>query len=358
VDRLGLVLACVLLLLALTILSQTKPRLGDAFSAAALSALAIAATRIQPDWRGFYLKNVYWRPHFSSINNVERDLNLLKRLGRVERTRSKYQWIDLLDPRFSAGVQGSNPFMLFLNRHLQFNADSFQRYHESMVQGAFNLLAQPPRKALILGGGDGLLLPELFKSQSLTRVDLVELDKAMIDLAKNEPRLLQMNQDAFADPRVHVHIEDAFRYVRGDQDKFDLILIDLPYPESYDLSLLFTREFYALVKKRLNERALMIMDFPPPERSSRSFDVILNTLKAAGFDNLWAFGAEETFLVAANDSRQKLEFDFDELAPRVQNRTLSNLISRAQSVNRSLTRASPINSVFFPILFEDLKDKP
>jgi spermidine synthase len=64
---------------------------------------------------------------------------------------------------------------LFLNGNLQFSALDEYRYHEALVHPA---LASIPhaRRALVLGGGDGMALREILKYPNIEQVTLVDLD--------------------------------------------------------------------------------------------------------------------------------------------------------------------------------------
>src|SRR5688572_5520658 len=138
----------------------------------------------------------------------------------------------------------------------------------------------------------------------------------MLQLAYNEPALRKLNGNALADPRVKIHVEDAFAYLRREKARHDLILSDLPFPVNYDLSLLFSREFFELLKTRLSGRGLFAFDFPSLGHNSKDFSVILATLRAAGFTGPFAFGHDDMFLAAANDGR-KLGFDLAKIMPEV-----------------------------------------
>ena len=54
-----------------------------------------------------------------------------------------------------------------------------------------------PKRVLILGGGDGLALREVLKYETVLHVDLVDLDEAMINMARNVPEIVSLNKNAF-----------------------------------------------------------------------------------------------------------------------------------------------------------------
>jgi spermidine synthase len=69
-----------------------------------------------------------------------------------------------------------------------------------------------------------------------------------------------MHQGAFDDPRTRLLHEDARAYLERTSDRFDLIVIDLVEPlEEGPACLLFTKEFYTLVRDRLTEGGVMTM---------------------------------------------------------------------------------------------------
>ena len=85
-------------------------------------------------------------------------------------------------------TRGRAGFQLFLNGNLQFSSTDEYRYHEALVHPAM-ILANNPRRVLVLGGGDGLALREILKYPSVERVTLVDLDPNMTQLSSSFPLL-------------------------------------------------------------------------------------------------------------------------------------------------------------------------
>ncbi|HWU90333.1 MAG TPA: hypothetical protein VN253_23880, partial [Kofleriaceae bacterium] len=80
-------------------------------------------------------------------------------------------------------TRGRAGFNLFLNGNLQFASADEYRYHEALVHPAMMAADAPPRRVLILGGGDGLAAREVLAHPSVEQVTLVDLDPAMTRLA-------------------------------------------------------------------------------------------------------------------------------------------------------------------------------
>ena len=117
---------------------------------------------------------------------------------------------------------------------------------ENQVQPA--LLEHPrPQRVLLLGGGAAGLVPEILKTASITRLDYVELDPQLVQLAQG----LLPSGAWPRDPRVHLIYQDARRFLTRTPQRYDVIIMNLPEPRSAQLNRFYTREFFALAAGRL-----------------------------------------------------------------------------------------------------------
>ncbi len=172
---------------------------------------------------------------------------------------------------------------LWLDGHLQFSSRDEHRYHEALVHPGVAAVAGPPRSALVLGGGDGMALRELLRYPTLERAVLVDLDPVMLELFSTDPTLRGLNGDAYADPRVTVVNDDAFRWLEEHDDTFDLVIVDLPDPRNYALGKLYTYEFYRLVRRHVAELGAMVVQSTSPYSAPRAFWCVERTIADAGF---------------------------------------------------------------------------
>ncbi len=90
----------------------------------------------------------------------------------------------------------------YLNGNLQFCSTDEQIYHEQLVHPVMHLVPGH-RRVLILGGGDGLALREVLKYRDVEHVTLVDLDPDMIRICSTDTVIKRLNNNAFADARVH-----------------------------------------------------------------------------------------------------------------------------------------------------------
>ncbi|MGN9811879.1 polyamine aminopropyltransferase [Micromonospora sp. BQ11] len=198
----------------------------------------------------------------------------------VHAERSRYQEIVLTRSVAEPGRTGTTDLRLFLNGDLQFSSVDEYRYHEALVHPALN---GPRGEVLVLGAGDGLAVRELLRYPDVRRITVVDLDPAVVALARAEPQLRRLNAGAFDDPRVRVVHADAFGWLRTATDRFDAVVADLPDPDETATAKLYTVEFYTLVEGVLAEGGRVVVQAGSPYFAPRSYWSIEASLREAGF---------------------------------------------------------------------------
>jgi spermidine synthase len=178
-----------------------------------------------------------------------------------------------------------NDWRLFLNGNLQFSSNDEYRYHEALVHPAMTNHTAPKR-ILILGGGDGMAAREVLRYPSVESVDLVDLDAEMTQLFRNNPLLLRLNQNALQSPKVTIHNQDAFLWIKNQSTPFDLAVVDFPDPSNYSLGKLYTAAFYRQLYELLSPNGMAVIQATSPFVAKQSFWIIHETIRAAGFQTL------------------------------------------------------------------------
>jgi spermidine synthase len=179
-------------------------------------------------------------------------------------------------------TQNRTGFQLYLNGNLQFSSSDEYRYHEALVHPAA-AASRSLKNVLVLGGGDGLALRELLKYDSVKRVTLVDIDPEMTGLSKSFPPLAKLNGGALNDSRVTIVNADAMIWLESVTERFDLVLIDFPDPNSFSLGKLYTTRFYRLLRERIGDDARVCIQCTSPLLSRRAYWCIVRTMEAAGF---------------------------------------------------------------------------
>lgn len=156
---------------------------------------------------------------------------------------------------FQTGAFGK---VLVLDKDVQSTEHDEYIYHETLVHPA--MLAHPnPRSVFIVGGGEGATLREVLRHPTVEKAVMCDIDNELVEMAR---RLLpEWHQGAFDDPRAQVVTEDARGWLENHPDTYDVIIVDLNDPVGQDnpARMLFTVEFYQLLKHRLNPGGLMAM---------------------------------------------------------------------------------------------------
>jgi spermidine synthase len=150
-------------------------------------------------------------------------------------------------------------------------------YHECMVHPA--ALSHPsPRKALVLGGGDGGAARQLLAHPSIERIVVAELDAAVVGMAREH--LQGVHRGALDDARVQLVIGDAARFVAATTERFDLVVFDLTPPDS-PAAELYTAAFYTQLKTALAPRAIVSMHLGSAQFHLERAAALLRGLRAS-----------------------------------------------------------------------------
>ena len=207
--------------------------------------------------------------------------------------RSEYQQIDIFDtPEFGRVLSLDGNVMLT-------ERDEF--IYDEMITHVPMAVHPNIRDVLVIGAGDGGVVRELARYESIRRIDLVEMDPQVIEACRV---WLPENACRLDDSRVHIYFDNALRFIRRRTDAYDLIIVDSTDPfgpsEGY-----FTREFYGICYNALHDDGIMVNQQGSPfykqdaEAMQRSHKRIVSTFPisrvyqahiptyAAGY---WLFG--------------------------------------------------------------------
>lgn len=193
----------------------------------------------------------------------------------VHAERSAYQEIVVTHARRGDDTR------LYLNGDLQFSSLDEYRYHEALVHP---VMAGPHRRVLILGGGDRLALREVLKYPDVDHATLVDLDPAVVSLARRDATISRLNAGSFDDPRVEVVSADAFGWVQDfDGDRYDAVVVDFPDPDDVGTAKLYSVEMLGMVARTLTPQGRLVIQSGSPWFAPDAYWCVEASLRAAGW---------------------------------------------------------------------------
>lgn len=211
--------------------------------------------------------------------------------------RTDYQQIEIADTELFGRI-------LILDGKIQSSEFDEYMYHEALVHPVM-LMSPAPRRVLVIGGGEGATLREVFRHKMVERLVMVDLDQKVIEQCRE--LLGSWHQGSFDDKRLELIYADARDYLESNDERFDVIISDVPEPvEQGPATKLFTRQYFSMLKERLTEKGLIALqagDFGKPFIGAHS--AIHNTIRQVmPFTRSYrsfipSFNTEWGFIVAA-----------------------------------------------------------
>ncbi|HEX9023068.1 MAG TPA: hypothetical protein VF799_04425 [Geobacteraceae bacterium] len=129
-------------------------------------------------------------------------------------------------------------------------------YVEEFVH--FPLLAHPaPASVLVLGGGAGGVIAEILRHPTVRRIDYVESDPALLQAIRDFPT--QLTTAELANPLVHLHYGDPRLYLRRTALRYDIVLLNLPLPQTMQANRHFTSQCFAAIRGVMNKGGIFAM---------------------------------------------------------------------------------------------------
>jgi len=258
-------------------------------------------------------------------DHISPDLTMLHSIkGMIYSGQSEFQSVDIINT-------GSFGICLVLDGKIQSSEVDEFIYHEALVHPV--MLTHPkPERVFIAGGGEGATLREVLAHNSVKKAIMVDIDKEVVDVCRRF--LPSFHQNSFDDPRAELHFADARKYLEESSEKFDVIIIDLADPLTQGPArLLYTREFYHIVKQRLEPDGIISVQAESADWVDlQNFTAIASTLKSVfpivrpyqahipSFLGLWGF-------VSASESLDPTKLTPEEVDSRVSVRISKKLKS-------------------------------
>lgn len=132
-------------------------------------------------------------------------------------------------------------------------------YHEMITHIALNTHPNP-KKVLVVGGGDGGVIREILKHQSVECAVLAEIDGRVIDTSIE---YLPEISCGLKDDRVDLQVVDGIKYIHDHKNEFDVIMVDSTEPVGPAVGL-FEKGFYQGIYDCLKEDGILVAQTESP----------------------------------------------------------------------------------------------
>src|SRR5207253_3252556 len=161
-----------------------------------------------------------------------------------------------------------------------------------VMAGLVGAILHPnPQRALVIGLGTGSTAGWLGAIPTMQRVDVVELEPAVIGVAR---ACSAVNHDVLHNPKVHIRIADAREVLLASRDRYDIIFSEPSNPYRAGIASLFTEEFYRASAARLNPNGIFLQWL-------QAYDVDTETIRTVYATIVPVFGHVETWTTDSGD---------------------------------------------------------
>ncbi|MGD9636378.1 MAG: fused MFS/spermidine synthase, partial [Pirellulales bacterium] len=169
-----------------------------------------------------------------------------------------------------------------------------------------------PKTALVIGLGTGESAGWLASMPGIERVDVVELEPAIDEMAR---RSSDLNHAALEHPKVRRIYDDGRELVLSTKEKYDIIISEPSNPYRAGVASLYTQEFYRAVLDRLTPNGLFIQWVQAYEVDGATVHSVLATARSV-FEHVevWQTIPGDLQLVC---SPQRLRYSAAELRKRI-----------------------------------------
>ncbi len=175
---------------------------------------------------------------------------------------------------------------LFINGDLQFDSNDERIYHEALALPGLAIASrrQPSQlRVLVIGGGDGLVAREFFKSDRVQSLDLVDYDPEILNIARHE--IAELNESSLSDPRMTTYVQDAWAFVDQalvNNALYDVIVSDLTGAVDAMAARFHSIEWYGKLSRLIRQKGIISVNGLSPQRTPEAYWSIFNSMAKAG----------------------------------------------------------------------------
>ena len=216
------------------------------------------------------------------------------------------------------------------NTGWEMNAQRFFAHYPSLFVKNYQDL-------LVIGLGTGTTLGTL-AGYPWQRIDVAEISPSILFAAKTY--FAEANLGAIDDPRVTIHHADGRNFILVQEQKYDLISMELTSVWFAGAASLYSREFYQQIHERMKPGAVFQQWVQLHHVRPRDFATILHTLRQQFAHVTLFYGGGQGILVASD-------------AKLVASKARVQALEQTPRVAATIPRARPLLELFDDVLVSD-----
>lgn len=186
-----------------------------------------------------------------TVNGVP---DILVAYGRYAATRVGEADIIYMGEGWNASVAVSRSSGGVLNYHnagkIQASSEPQDMRLQRMLGHLTTLIPKDPTNALVIGCGAGVTAGAVSIDPAVKNLTIAEIEPLVPSVVSKY--FSEHNFSVVTNPKTRIHIDDARHYLQTTDEKFDAITSDPLDPWVKGAAMLYSREFFETVKKRLN----------------------------------------------------------------------------------------------------------
>ncbi len=173
--------------------------------------------------------------------------------GAVEGVRTRVVW-EADGVESSVALDLANEYSFVVNG--KSDGSALADAPTQVMGGLVGALVHPGvRRVLVIGLGSGSTAGWLAQVPTVERVDVVELEPAIVHVART---LSKINRDVLSNPKVHLVTGDGREVLLSTRESYDLIFSEPSNPYRAGVASLFSADFYRSVRRRLRPGGLFL----------------------------------------------------------------------------------------------------
>ncbi|HEV8549166.1 MAG TPA: fused MFS/spermidine synthase, partial [Polyangiaceae bacterium] len=173
-----------------------------------------------------------------------------------------------------------------------------------------------PESVLVVGMGGGISAGALSLYPEIKRIVICEIEPRVVGATR---LFADKNYHVLDSPKVEVVFDDARHFLATTREKFDIITSDPIHPWVRGNSILFSKEYYSIVRDRLKPGGLATQWVPLYETSELAIKIQMKTFMGA-FPNgtVWNTNVSgKGYDVVLVGGEQPLKIDLDDMDRRI-----------------------------------------